>query len=230
MSTPFGERGLRLASYERAALLVDDLEAARRAIGEVDEHGPAELTLGVPVSTAAFSRRDLLVPGYAEACAAVEALGFAPKVRPVGGRLAVYDEGSLVLHLVSTHEDARVHIRERFELLGHTLADALRRLGADARVGRVPGEYCEGEFSVNDAGRTKLVGTGQRITRRGYLFSAVVMVHGADRAREALTAAYPLMGLELDPETVGCVADSVPGVTLEDVRAEVLAALWALVD
>ena len=103
-------------------------------------------------------------------------------------------------------------------------------LGADARVGRVPGEYCEGEFSVNDAGRTKLVGTGQRITRRGYLFSAVVMVHGADRAREALAAAYPLMGLELDPTTVGCVADSVPGVTLEDVRAEVLAALWALVD
>ena len=92
----------------------------------------------------------------------------------------------------------------------------------------MPGEYCEGEFSVNDSGRAKLVGTGQRITRSGYLFSAVIMVHGADRARAALEAAYPLMGLDLRPETVGCVADAVPGVTLDEVRDAVLAAIGRL--
>ncbi len=137
----------------------------------------------------------------------------------------MYDEGSLVLHLVAGHPQPRLHIRDRFGLLAETLAGALSRLGADARVGSVPGEYCEGEFSVNDGGRTKLVGTGQRITRAGYLFSAVIMVEGADRVRAALAAAYPLMGLELRPDTVGCLADSVPGITVEDVRAELLAAL-----
>ncbi len=51
------------------------------------------------------------------------------------------------------------------------------------------------------------------------------MVHGADRARHSLAAAYSTMGLEFRPETVGCVADSVPGVTVDDARSEVLIAL-----
>ena len=90
------------------------------------------------------------------------------------------------------------------------------------------GSTARASSASTTAGCTKLVGTGQRVTRRGYLFSAVIMVHGADRARAALAASYPLMGLELRPETVGCVADAVPGVTVEDVRAEVLAGVTAL--
>lgn len=228
MTSPLGDQPLLLATRDRVAWLVDDLEATRGQVSALDPDGPAELLLGVPHATAAFSRRDTLQAGYADAAACLEGMGFATRLRPVGGRLAVYDEGSLVLHLFGSQEEARLHIHERFEVLGGALAEALRRLGADARVGRVPGEYCEGEFSVNDGGLTKLVGTGQRVTRRGYLFSAVIMVHGADRARAALAASYPLMGLELKPETVGCVADAVPGVTVEDVRAEVLAAVTAL--
>ncbi|MDH3294879.1 MAG: lipoate--protein ligase family protein, partial [Acidimicrobiia bacterium] len=112
-----------------------------------------------------------------------------------------------------------------FELFGEAVSLALGRLGVDARVGPVPGEYCEGEFSVNDGGRAKLVGTGQRLTRTGYLFSAVIMVHGADRARHALAEAYSTMALELRPETVGDVANAVPGVTVDEVRTEVLTAL-----
>ncbi|MFI7493951.1 biotin/lipoate A/B protein ligase family protein [Kocuria sp. M4R2S49] len=185
--------------------------------------GHAELLLVPARPTAAFSRRDALLPGFGAAQQVVREHGFAPMLRPVGGHLAVYDEGSLVLHLWAPHPDPRTHIHRRFELLSGAMADALRSLGVDARVGAVPGEYCDGEFSVNASGSAKLIGTGQRITRVGYLFSAVVMVDGAARVRDALSVGYSRLGLEFRPETVGCVADSVPGVTVDDVRQQLLA-------
>lgn len=228
MTSPLGDRPLHLLDGDAASALVADLEAAHARARGLTPASIAELVVAVPPATAAFSRRDRLNAGYPAAAEAVAAHGFAPHLRPVGGRLAVYDEGSLVLHLLSGHDQPRLHIQERFSLLGEALAEALVGLGVDARVGRVPGEYCEGEFSVNDSGRSKLVGTGQRITRGGFLFSAVIMVHGADRARAALEAAYPLMGLDLRPETVGCVADAVPGVTLDEVRDAVLVAIGRL--
>ncbi|MFI7481499.1 biotin/lipoate A/B protein ligase family protein [Kocuria sp. M1R5S2] len=185
--------------------------------------GPAELLLAPAQATAAFSRRDALLPGFGAAQQALREHGFAPMLRPVGGHLAVYDEGSLSLHLWAPHPEPRAHIRRRFELLSGAMADALRGLGVDARVGAVPGEYCDGEFSVNASGAAKLVGTGQRITRAGYLFSAVVMVDGAERVRQALSAGYDRLGLDFRPETVGCVTDSVPGATVDDVRDRLLA-------
>ena len=126
-----------------------------------------------------------------------------------------------MLDLVVAHPDPRAGHRERFAAAGACLAGGLRALGVDARVGRVPGEYCPGDHSVNAGGRTKLVGTAQRITRYGYLFSAVVLVRDPEPVRAVLAAAYPQLGLEWDPATVGCVADDVPGVTAADV-AEVL--------
>jgi octanoyl-[GcvH]:protein N-octanoyltransferase len=229
MSAPFGDRPVRVLGSDEAALLTHDLDHARARASAVGAAAEAVLALTVARPTAAFSRRDTLLPGFESAAAAMAARGFDPLVRPVGGRLAVYDEGSLVLQLLAPHPEPTLHLRERFSLVGHALADSLRSLGADARVGRVPGEYCEGEFSVNEAGRTKLVGTGQRLTRGGFLFSAVLMVEGADRVRDALVDAYALLGLELRPESVGCVADSVPGVTLTEVADLVLAAMGTLV-
>jgi len=228
MSSPLGDRPLHLLDDATATALVADPDAAHARARALSPGSLAELVVAVPPPAAAFSRRDQLNAGYPAAAEAVAAHGFTPYLRPVGGRLAVYDQGSLVVHLLSGHDEPRLHIRERFALLGEAMAGALIGLGVDARVGRVPGEYCEGEFSVNDSGRAKLVGTGQRITRHGYLFSAVIMVHGADRARAALEAAYPLMGLDLRPETVGCVADAVPGITLDEVRDATFAAIGGL--
>jgi len=102
------------------------------------------------------------------------------------------------------------------------VAECLSTLGVDARVGRVPGEYCDGEFSLNDSGRTKLMGTGQRIVVGGYLFSAVLMVHRPPHATAALSDAYGALGLSFDPATVGAVADTLPGVTFDEVRRSVL--------
>ena len=57
------------------------------------------------------------------------------------------------------------------------------------------------------------------------MLSAVIMVHGVDRARDALTEAYRELGLAFDPATVGCVADSVPEISVRQVREGVVAAL-----
>lgn len=229
MNEPFGQRPVRVSSLSGGWSAQAEMELVRDRLTHLTPDGEGELFIFKAPRTAAFSRRDSLLPGYKQAERAVSASGFAPVIRPVGGHLAVYDEGSLVLHMCAPHPQPRQHIQPRFVMLGDAIASALRGLGVDARLGPVPGEYCDGKFSVSDSGRAKLAGTGQRIVGGGYLFSAVVMVQSSAAITHALTRAYGLLGLEFAPETVGAVADSVPGVTLEEVRHRLLDALAELV-
>jgi octanoyl-[GcvH]:protein N-octanoyltransferase len=120
------------------------------------------------------------------------------------------------------HEpDALPGVQDRFGDRGERLARALRTLGVDARVGEVPREYCAGRHSVNARGAVKLAGTAQRVVRGGWLFGAVITVSGADRLRAVLSDVYAALAIDLDPATVGSVADEAPGVTIDDVRAAV---------
>lgn len=225
MTAPFGAQPVAVHRPRERRPGEVDMQVVRDRLAGLADGGRPELTLVRPEPTAAFSRRDALLPGYERARHLLAARGLTPIIRPVGGHLAVYGEGALVVHLWAGHAAPRAHIRERFAILAGAIAAGLRSLGVDARVGPVPGEYCDGEFSVNDAGLAKLVGTGQRIVRTGYLFSAVVMVHSVEGPREALSAAYRELGLPFRPETVGCVADSVPGVTVDGVRERLVDAL-----
>lgn len=225
---PFGPGPLFLVQEQGKRSGGEDMELVARRLAVLGHGGRAEINISVSYATAAFSRLDSLRPGYPEARERLAQRGFEPIIRPVGGHLAVYGTGDLVIHLWGRHPSSRLHIRERFLLFGDALSRAFRTLGIDARIGPVPGEYCSGEFSVNDSGRAKLVGTGQRLTKDGYLLSAVVMVEPAGQVREALTDAYGSLGLDFRPETVGSVADSVPGVTVGDVRRAIASELRAL--
>ena len=171
-----------------------------------------------PGPSAAFSRRDVSAPGFADAVRAMRARGFTPFIRPVGGRLAAYHAGALVLDLLVRDSDPRSGTMARFRGLADGLAVGLGRLGVDARVGAVPGEYCPGTWSVNAGGRHKLAGTGQRLTQGSVLVTAVIVVGDPEPLRDAMTEAYGLLGLDFDPATVGSVSDDVPGVTLDDVQ------------
>jgi len=113
-------------------------------------------------------------------------------------------------------------------VLGEQLAAGLRALGVPAGVGPVPGEYCPGEFSINAAGTTKLVGTAQRLTRHGYLFSSVVLVSDPEPVRGVLVDTYAALGMDWRPASVGAVSDHVPGVTVADVEAALLPGLRTL--
>src|SRR4029079_2311028 len=115
------------------------------------------------------------------------------------GRLAAYHEGALVLDLVARHPHPRDDFRGRFAVLGEQLAAGLRDLGVPAGVGAVPGEYCPGEFSVNAAGTTKLVGTAQRLTRQASLCGSVVLVRDPEPVRAVLVEAYAALGMDWRP-------------------------------
>ncbi|HZE04863.1 MAG TPA: hypothetical protein VE127_06555 [Solirubrobacteraceae bacterium] len=175
-----------------------------------------------PLPTVAFSRRDTFLPGFARAVTAARRRGFAPVIRAAGGRAAAYDEGCLVLDEIMPAADAIAEIRERFAAGAERQARALRRLGVDARVGEVPGEYCPGEFSVNARGETKLIGAAQRIIRGGWLFASVVVVASADALRPVLEEVYAALHLEWEPATTGSVAAEKPGVGVADLERVLL--------
>jgi octanoyl-[GcvH]:protein N-octanoyltransferase len=171
--------------------------------------------------TAAFSRRDTKLPSYEQAAQIALRHGFEPVVRPVGGRLAAYDEGALVVHLQAGHADPRAALTRRFEGFADAVSVALTRLGLpDVRVGPVPGEYCAGAWSVNVGGQAKLAGTGQRLNKNGYLFSAVVTVTEPGAVRAMLAQAYQVMDLPFATESVGAVDRWLPRIGLDDVTAE----------
>lgn len=229
MTGPFGDGPVVLDRDRHPSTAARDMTlCSARLAALADPAAPGVLRVHRPPATAAFSRRDSLAAGFGEAERAARGHGFAPVVRPAGGRLAAYGPGALVLDLVGRHDAARAGIRDRFALLGEHLAAALRALGVPAAVGPVPGEFCPGEFSVHAAGTTKVAGTAQRLTRHGYLFSTVLLVTDPDPVRAVLVDCQAALGVAWRPASVGCLADHVPGITVDDAEDAVLAALGRL--
>lgn len=175
-----------------------------------------------PAATVAFSRADALAPGFRRAVEVAGAHGFAPVVRSLGGHAAAYHEDAVCLELAVPDPEPRSTVRRRFVALGELFVQALTRLGADARPGPVPGEYCPGDHSVNGGGRVKLVGTAQRMARDGWLMGAVVLVDGSEPVRDVVADVYDALELDCDPGTVGAVADLAPAVTTDDVLSAVV--------
>ncbi len=219
----------------RRILLLDDTAVARDPLLDIAlgpallarvaaDGGPERLRLYRPEPTLAFSGRDCASPGIGAAVVAARLAGFAPARRGPGGRAAAYHRGALCLDHVAADPLGPSDIRSRFTDFGRVLVGALRSVGVDARLGPVPGEYCPGEFSINDGRGHKLVGTAQRLVRGGWLFGTVILVTAAEPVRSVLVAVYRALGLDWDPATVGAVQDSVPGVSVADVRRAVLAA------
>jgi lipoate-protein ligase A len=192
----------------------------RVAAGEL----PAALRLYRPPPTVAFGKLDTLSTGYAAAHAAARAHGYAPVLRLPGGHAAAYHRESLGIDLVYAVEDPVPGTHDRFRETAERLAGALASLGADARVGEVPGEYCPGAYSVNARGRVKLVGTAQRLVRGAALLGASIVVRDGAGVRAVLRDVYAALGLEWDDATAGALDEEVAGVTLDAVERAVLKA------
>jgi octanoyl-[GcvH]:protein N-octanoyltransferase len=191
----------------------------RVAAGEL----PETLRLARPARVVAFAKRDALAPGYAEAVAAARAAGFGAVLRLAGGRAAVFHEGTLELAHAVPDPDPRRGIQARFEATANLVASALARLGVDARVGEVPGEYCPGRWSVNAGGARKLAGIGQRVIAGGAHVGTVLVAADAPAVRDLLEPVYRALELDWDPATVGAVDEEAAGVGWDDVREAILA-------
>jgi len=176
---------------------------------------PEAVRLHRPAAMVAFGPNDRHAPGYAAAVAAARAAGFGAVERLAGGRAAVFHEDTIAFSWIVPDPVPRLRIRQRFEWLSSLMAEAFLRLGVDARIGAVPGEYCPGEHSVNARGSVKLMGVGQRLVKGAAHVGGVVVVDGAARVREVLVPVYDALGLAWDPVTVGALADEAPGVTWE---------------
>ncbi len=183
-----------------------------------DRLEPETLRLYRPNDVVAFGPTDRLAPGYRSAVAAAEERGFASVQRLAGGRAAVFTDLTVAFAWIVPLEAPRLGIQGRFQELAEIMAAAFRSLGVDARIGRVAGEYCPGDHSVNARGRTKLMGVGQRVVARAAHVGGVAVVGGSDRIRDVLIRVYEALGLGWDPATVGSVEDEVGPVPWEDVE------------
>lgn len=187
-------------------------------MGDLDE----TLRLDRSSDVVAFGRRDVITPGYRHAVAAATARGFEAVERLAGGRAAAFTTGALSFSWAVPTVDPRAGVQERFQRVSGIMVAAFRKLGADARVGEVPGEYCPGAHSVNLGGRLKVMGVGQRLVWGAAHIGGVVVVREAERVRDVLVPVYEALGLDWDPATTGALDDVIPGIDIDDVRQAIL--------
>jgi octanoyl-[GcvH]:protein N-octanoyltransferase len=191
---------------------------------------PETVRISRPGPAVAFGRRDTVSDRYPAAVEAARGSGFEATERLAGGRAAVFHEDTLHFGHAVAAPDPRSGVTARFERTAALTARAFARLGVDARVGEIAGEYCPGEHSVNARGTTKLVGLAQRVVRAGAYVGGVVVVDGADRIREVLLPVYEALGLDWRPETTGSLAAERTGTGWDDVSAALRAEYAALDD
>ncbi|HRV59333.1 MAG: lipoate--protein ligase family protein [Solirubrobacterales bacterium] len=177
---------------------------------------PATVRLSRPGRVVAFGRRDVVAPGYGKAVEAAAGRGFPGMERISGGRAAAFTEGALSFTLTVPDPRPAEGTEQRFAEWSGLVRDAFRDLGADARIGPVPGEYCPGEHSVNADDRIKLAGVGQRMVRGAAHIGFVILVSGSELVAETLEPVYAALDLEYNREAVGSLEDVIPGVSLED--------------
>jgi lipoate-protein ligase A len=211
---------LRLLTDAPADAALDTALSAALLAGVADGAPPA-FRLVRPAPLVSFGRLDRLRPGFAAAASAARAHGFAPVLRVGGGRAAAAHDGAVSFALAASADGGTT---ERFEVMSALVRAALARVGVEAAVGELPGEYCPGSWSLH-AGGLKLAGIDQRVTRGTALTEGLVVVQGGDRVRAALVDVYAALGVPWDPRTAGALEDLVPGVTPEAVAAALRAEL-----
>jgi lipoate-protein ligase A len=182
----------------------------------------------------AFGRQDVASHRYEEAAEAARAAGFAAVERLAGGRAAVFHEGTIAIARAYSDPQPPKRTYARFEEMAGVIADALRGLGVDSRVGEVPGEYCPGAYSVNARGKSKLAGIGQRMIRGGAHVGGVVIASGGRDIARVLEPVYRALELDWDPATSGSVSEELgrevdPGEIEEALLGE-LGTRYELVD
>jgi octanoyl-[GcvH]:protein N-octanoyltransferase len=202
----------------------------RVAAGEL----PPTVRIHRPGNEVAFGRQDVASPGYQAAAEAARAAGFAAVERLAGGRAAVFHHDTIAIARAYDDPQPPKRTYARFEEMADLIADALRGLGVDARVGEIPGEYCPGAYSVNARGAAKLAGIGQRMIRGGAHMGGVVVASGGREVARVLEPVYRALELDWDPATSGSVGDELgrqvdPGEVEEAMIAE-LAKRYELVD
>ena len=172
--------------------------AGRGEIGET-------LRVSVPARMVAFGRQDVASDGYKEAAVEARQRGFAAIERLAGGRAAVFHPGTISFSWTVPDLEPRSGISIRFKEIADVVAATLERLGVDAHIGEIPGEYCPGAYSVNARRQHKIMGVGQRVIGGAAHVGGVIVVNDAAAIRDVLVPVYEALGVPWEPATVGSV-------------------------
>jgi lipoate-protein ligase A len=170
----------------------------------------------------AFSAFEQRLEGFDDAVSETLAFGFEPVVRPAGGRMVALDEDWVVIDIITPETYLAVAHRDVYEEFGGTFVSLLRKLGVDASMGAVSGEYCPGDYSINARGVAKLVGTAQRVRRGARLFSACIPFSISYNVATLFDRINSSLQLDWNPTTLAGVGDEVPGLKIEDLEQELI--------
>jgi octanoyl-[GcvH]:protein N-octanoyltransferase len=193
-----------------------------RAVAQ--REAPETVRIYRPGPTVAFGRAEVRRPGYSAAQGLARARGYVPVVRLGGGQAAIYDRDCVIAEVVRGQTGIIGGLDERYADLADLLTGALGVMGTPVQVGELPGEYCPGRFSLHLPEGPKVAGIAQRVVSGASLTTAVLVVNGGERLREAVRAIYAALATPVDPSVAGALTDRHPGARAEAVARRLAAA------
>jgi lipoate-protein ligase A len=175
-------------------------QAGRGEIGET-------LRVSVPARMVAFGKQDVASTGYQQAAVEARRRGYAAVERLAGGRAAVFHPGTISFAWTIPEQEARANITTRFKEISDIVSSALEKLGVEAHIGEIPGEYCPGAYSVNARFQRKIMGVGQRVLKDAAHVGGVIVVNDSAAVRNVLIPVYDALGVPWEPATAGSIED-----------------------
>ena len=170
---------------------------------------PAVFSISPSNRHVGVTRRDTHRPGFGKAVRAANQEGYPVLVRGAGGGAIAGGPGTFGFSIIrppKDGEDLRLGIRARYDEAASIALAAFARLGVQAEVGEVSGEFCPGDQSVRVGGfenGMKLSGIAGRVTRRAASVGGIVLVSGEKELARILDLVYGAMDLPFRPASVG---------------------------
>ena len=183
--------------------------AVSRAILQQVSNGelPETLQVGRPHRVVAFGKHDVITPGFENAVRIAMESGFDPTIRIAGGRAVVFHPYTLRFAWTLPSQDPVLDMQDRFVTVAGRVIAMLGSFGIAATMGELTGEYCPGSHSVHIEGTGKVMGSGQRLTRRAAQISGMIVVSDAETVNKVLIPVYAALGLVMDPARTGAASD-----------------------
>ena len=186
------------------------------------------LRLYRPANVIAFGPLDATEPGFIKAVAFGRSRGFDCIQRLVGGRAAMFHQGTLAFGVTLVDSQPRSNIEHNYQMVATVLVGALKRLGLESQIGPVKGEYCPGKYSINSRGQFKLAGIGQRLGKNATYVGGVISLQENLVAEEVLIQVYSTLNLELNPSSFGNLNTELPSISYAKLEAAILDELATL--
>jgi lipoate-protein ligase A len=168
---------------------------------------PETLQVGIPHRVVAFGRHDALTTGFLRAVEIATEHGFDPTIRIAGGRAVVFHSQIVRFAWTVPSLDPVAGMVDRFIAVSDRVISMLESMGIPAVMGQLRGEYCPGAYGVHREGAGKVMGSGQRLTKRAAQVGGMIVVRDAAMVNEVLIPIYAALGLAMDPARTGAVSD-----------------------